>query len=126
MWPALLAGLGGFLGASLRYLVGQALVRWKGPAALPWGTLTVNVVGCFLIGALMGHLETRDDVSASWRVFLVVGVLGGFTTYSAFGFETLAYLRESRYAPALLHIGLHLALGLAAVAAGWALLRPPA
>ncbi len=123
MWNVLCAGLGGFIGASLRYLTGSAAERWLSNQPFLWATLTVNVVGCFAIGALAGAMDARLAVSPALRVFLVVGVLGGFTTYSAFGLEAVNLIRQDRIGAAALHILLHLVLGLGAVVLGFALTR---
>jgi CrcB protein len=90
---------------------------------VPWGTLVVNVAGCFAIGLLGGLADTRGVLTASARLFLLIGVLGGFTTFSTFGYETLGLLREQALARAFLNVGLQLALGLGAAWAGLALSR---
>lgn len=123
MSNALLAGLGGFIGAALRYLAGEATSRWVTTQAFLWATLGVNVLGCFAIGLVAGHMDARGGVSPELRVFLVVGVLGGFTTYSAFGLEVVNLTRQARLGAALLHVGLHLVVGFAAVWVGWLIAR---
>ncbi len=123
MFNVLLAGLGGFVGAALRYLAGEAAARWIDHQAFLWATLGVNVIGCFVIGLVAGAMDTRTGFSPELRVFLVVGVLGGFTTYSAFGLEVVNLARQARFGAAMLHVGLHLALGLSAVWLGWAITR---
>ena len=79
------------------------------------GTLAVNVLGCFLIGLLHGMAETRSLLGPDIRIFLFIGVLGGFTTYSTFGFESLALLKDGAILKASLNIILHVLLGLIAV-----------
>jgi fluoride exporter len=112
-------GLGGFTGAIGRYIVSSGMQRLIPVSQLPYGTLLVNVVGCALIGALGGWAEARQlQISVGLRLFLFVGVLGGFTTFSAFAFETLSLARGGATLPALTHVGLHLVLCLAAVALG--------
>ena len=119
MWTTLLmVGAGGLIGAVGRYLVGTWAQGLVGSSSFPLGTLVVNVVGCLLIGVLAGLAETRDVLSEQVRVFLVVGVLGGFTTYSAFGYETVALLRSGDTVAAIANVGLQLAVGLAAVWVG--------
>ncbi len=116
----LLVGLGGFLGAVARYGVGSLVqARWGG---LPWGTLVVNVVGCFLIGALSRLAEARGGFTDETRAFLVIGVLGGFTTFSAFGWDTLHLLEQRGAWFAGANVGAHLVLALGAVALGRALM----
>ena len=114
----LVVGAGGFAGAVARYLVGTWTQGLMGISSFPLGTLAVNVVGCLLIGVLAGLAETREALDEQVRVFLVVGVLGGFTTYSAFGYETVALLRGGDTVAAIANVGLQLALGLAAVWVG--------
>ncbi len=116
-------GVGGFLGSVLRYWVTGAVYALVAAPRLPWGTLAVNVAGCFAIGLLGGLAETRGVLTASARLFLFIGVLGGFTTFSTFGYETLALLREQAVARALLNAGLQLTLGVGAAWAGLAASR---
>ena len=86
LWLAV--AIGGALGALVRWLIGESILAWTGPATVfPWGTLTVNVVGCALIGFLAPVVITRSPWVAG---FVVTGFLGGFTTYSAFAEETFA------------------------------------
>ena len=121
---ALLVGAGGFVGALLRLAVVEAVRRTTAAAAVPLGVLTVNVLGCLAVGWLLGAHEHRGGIAPSTMAFLVVGVLGGFTTFSAFGAETLALARSVHLLRAALHVGLHVGLGLLAVVAGyWAAVR---
>jgi CrcB protein len=117
----LLVGLGGFLGSVLRYGVGTGVQRLSRAGAFPFGTLLVNVAGCFAIGFLTYVADERALWSAEARGFVFVGVLGGFTTFSAFGNETMALLRSGRPAEAFANVAAHLILGLGAVALGRAL-----
>jgi fluoride exporter len=119
----ILVGMGGFAGSILRYLVHLGVQRGFGQAWLPYATLFVNVAGCFLIGVLIGLADARNALSPEWRWALVVGLLGSFTTYSTFSYEILAFLHDERFGAALLHVGLHLALGLLAVWAGHSLMN---
>ena len=111
----LIVAAGGALGAVARYGVGRLL-----PAGgWPWATLTVNVAGGLLMGLLAGWLAFRGGVHGeSIRLFAAVGVLGGFTTFSAFSLETLALWRDGAPALALANVGLNLVLGLAACGLG--------
>jgi CrcB protein len=115
---ALLVAAGGLIGSVLRFLVVSALQR-RLPATFPYGTLCVNVIGCFAIGALGAWLSIRETPATELRLFAAVGVLGGFTTYSAFGWETFALLREGGGQRAFANVALQLVLGLAAVWAGY-------
>ena len=118
--PYLLAALGGVLGALARWGLGAAL---PSPGGLPWATLLVNLTGCFLIGALHGRLAHRSPEPAWVRPFLAVGVLGGYTTYSAFAVEVVdlvddgALLVAAGYVLASV-VGGVLAVALGALAAG--------
>ena len=89
-----------------------------GNPAFPYGTLAVNVIGCLLIGVLAGLAATRNIIGVDTRAFLVVGVLGGFTTYSAFGLETVELIRRGDFFVGLSNVALQVTLGLAAVWAG--------
>lgn len=111
-------GLGGALGSIARYHVGKLVDR---PGAyLPWGTLTVNVVGSFLI-ALVLHVASRTQtISPTAQLALTTGVLGGFTTYSAFNEQTLAMARNGAWIPVIVYVLSTLVGCLAAGALGWA------
>ena len=123
MTNILLVAAGGALGAVARYGLGSLLTPLSDRPALPWGTLAVNLVGCFLIGAAFGVAEGREAPSELVRVFFMVGILGGFTTFSAFGLETATLLRSGAHGLASANIVLQVLGGLAAVWAGWAMLR---
>jgi CrcB protein len=116
-------GAGGFLGSLLRYWMSGAVYALLPVPRLPWGTLAVNALGCFAIGLLGGLAETRGILTSTGRVFLLIGVLGGFTTFSTFGYETLALLREQAITRAALNVVLQLTLGLTAVWGGLATSR---
>jgi CrcB protein len=81
--------VGGGVGAFLRFAVGAWVVHHHPAAKVPWATLAVNWLGCLLIGLIYGWVEGRTMLGVSMRYFLVTGLLGGFTTFSAFGVETL-------------------------------------
>jgi CrcB protein len=111
---------GGAAGTAARYLLSTWLLRLTG-AAFPWGTLAVNVVGSFLLGAVMEIGLTSDLLSPTARLTLATGVLGGFTTYSSFNYETLRYLQEANWLLALANVGATVLTCLAAgVLGGWA------
>ena len=111
----LLVGLGGFLGSISRFVMAGAFNRFSPALGFPVGTLTVNILGCLLIGLLHGLAETRSLLGPDIRIFLFIGVLGGFTTFSTFGFESLALLKDGAILKASANILLHVFLGLAAV-----------
>lgn len=118
----LVIGLGGFLGAVARYYVSGLPYRWLG-TSFPYGTLLVNFTGCLLIGALMSLGEERDVFSPELRLFIFIGVLGAFTTFSTFGYETLKLLQDSQFGYALWNAGGHVIVCLAAVWGGWTAVR---
>jgi CrcB protein len=116
MLNVLLVALGGGLGAASRYGVSLAAPARAGE--WPWATFTVNVLGSLLIGVLAGWLSTKGEPGEHWRLFLGVGVLGGFTTFSAFSLETMRLIERNDWLSASTYsIGSVLA-GLAAVAIG--------
>ncbi len=122
----LLVGLGGFLGSVLRYGAG-GLAQRLAPfgAAFPAGTLAVNALGSLLIGLLGALAESRGLFGPGARLALFIGLLGGFTTFSSFSFETLQLARAGQWLLAGLNVGAQLLLGLGAVWLGWVLGRLP-
>ncbi|MGN6484175.1 MAG: fluoride efflux transporter CrcB [Thermomicrobiales bacterium] len=115
-------GLGAALGANLRYLVGRLMAEWLG-VGFPWGTLTINVTGSFLIGVIATLLGERLDVGPEWRLFLVVGVLGGYTTFSTFSLDTINLMSADRWLAGIAYILGSVLLGLAACVLGIMLVR---
>jgi CrcB protein len=99
----LLVCLGGAAGSGARYLVGLGAARLLG-TAFPWGTLAVNVAGCFLISLAMDLGIHYGVIADDLRVFLTAGVLGGFTTYSSFNYELLTHLGRGHHASAALYL----------------------
>jgi CrcB protein len=114
----MLIGLGGFVGSVARFLVSQlnARIDWF---SIPLGTLTVNVVGSLLIGFLIGISERSPILTVEWRMFLMVGLCGGFTTFSSFTGENLMLLRNGQFFPLFLYTGLSILLGFTAVYLGY-------
>jgi CrcB protein len=110
-----LAGIGGFVGSALRYAVTGFVQNSSGSPRFPFGTLTVNLVGCLFIGLLSELVEVRGAFTAETRTLIFVGVLGGFTTFSAFGNETMILWRDGEGALAFANIAAHLVLCLGAV-----------
>jgi len=115
MLNVLLVALGGGLGAACRY--GVSLAMPVKPGEWPWATFSINVMGSLLIGVLAGWLARNAD-GEQWRLFLGVGVLGGFTTFSAYSLETLRMIERGDWAGAGLYALGSVAAGLAAVAIG--------
>ncbi len=114
-----LVGLGGALGSIARYLCIVGISRWDMPVSFPWGTLMVNVLGCLIIGFLGSLAGAKQLFIESGRVFLFTGILGGFTTFSAFGLETFYLLRSSQWLLAFGNVFLQLTLGIGAVILGY-------
>lgn len=113
----LIVGTGGFIGAVARYGL-SGLVHRYFEGSFPYGTLFVNVVGCFVIGVLMSLVEDGHLFRPEWRLFLMIGLLGSFTTFSTLGFETLELLRDSDFRAASLNLAANVILGVGAVALG--------
>lgn len=117
-WTGLAAVAGGgAVGASARYLVGRAVQGWAG-VAFPFGTLSVNVSGCLLFGALFVWLRPETAAGVRWHLFLTTGLCGGFTTFSTFSHETAELFACGRRAAAVGYAGLSLAACLGAIVAG--------
>jgi CrcB protein len=115
-------GLGGFFGALARYgLSGFVHARYAG--VFPLGTLLVNVLGCLVIGAVISLVELRQLFSPAVRLFLTIGLLGSFTTFSTIGYETFELLKERDLLLAVWNAAANLGLGLGAVAMGWIAVR---
>ena len=117
VWIAV--GVGGALGSMARHAVNHFVSsRWPA-ATFPWATLTVNVLGCFVIGLLTGLIiANRIAMGLYWRELVFVGVLGGFTTFSTFGLDTLTLVRSASTASAVANVVAHVAVGLSAVYGG--------
>ena len=109
-------GAGGFLGSVLRYLVSVAM---KSHNAFPWGTFTVNLVGCLLIGIISGFASRHPNFPSSANLFLTVGLCGGFTTFSTFSKEALSLLQNGNIMTFCLYAIGSVVLGIAAVALGY-------
>ncbi len=92
----LFIGLGGFLGSIARYTLSTAVYRAAGES-FPYGTLAVNIIGCFIIGLLMTLFQEQIIVNQNIRLFLIVGILGGFTTFSSFSYETFALMKAGNF-----------------------------
>jgi fluoride exporter len=108
----LFVGIGGFIGSVCRYLLGGYVQQASKSVDFPYGTLTVNLLGCFVIGFLAQLAEARGVFSSGTRALVFIGILGGFTTFSYFGNETLNLARDGQMLSALGNIGLNVGLGL--------------
>lgn len=113
---------GGALGASARHLFNLAAARWLG-LAFPWGTLGVNLLGGFLLGLLVGLLAHRIEMGGSLRLFLTTGVLGGFTTFSAFSLDAVVLWERGAHALAGLYVVASVAGAIVALLLGMWLAR---
>ena len=123
MLRVFLVGAGGFLGSILRYAVGGWVHNLSNNTWFPYGTLVVNSVGCLLIGFLSGLAENRSVFGPEVRLFLFIGVLGGFTTFSSFAYETFSLARDTENLAAAVNIIAQLILGLVGVWFGSVLAR---
>ena len=118
----LIIGLGGFIGAVLRYSISGWVYRIFGNA-LPWGTLAVNVIGSFILGYFLFMAESRTTISPMWRNFIAIGMMGALTTFSTFAYETFALLQENLFGQVLANVVLNVIITLLAVWAGIALAK---
>lgn len=123
MYNLLIAGLGGFIGTMLRYLLNSWIYKLLTYPIFPLGVLVINLIGCLLIGFLSGLAETRDAFTPEVRIFIFIGILGGFTTFSSFGYDTFGLLRNSQFLYAAINICVQVFGGLGAVWGGYALSR---
>lgn len=117
---AAVVGIGGFLGALARYGLSGLVHRIHGTSDFPYGTLAVNLSGCLLIGVLAGLMEGRQMFTPEFRLFALVGVLGGFTTFSTFGYESFILMRDAQFVRVAANVGLHVIGGLLLVWLGYA------
>ena len=115
----LMVALGGALGSVARYKIGGAVLHQTPAWNFPLSTFCVNVAGCLVIGVLAGLVEHHDLFSMRTRLFLFTGLLGGFTTFSAFGYETFFLLRRGLALTSMLYVGLSVTCGIAAVFVGF-------
>jgi fluoride exporter len=112
---AILIGVGGFAGSVVRYLLSGYVQELLRNATFPYGTLVVNLAGCFIIGLLAQLADARGVFTAESRALVFVGFLGGFTTFSTFSNETMNLLRDGENLWALANVSAHVIFGLGAV-----------
>jgi CrcB protein len=115
MRSILYVGIGSFIGGVCRYLLSTWVYKLLDNPWFPYGTLAVNVVGCLVIGFLAAIAETRSVFTSDLRLFIFVGIIGGFTTFSSFALETFSLARASQSLAAVINTGLEVILGLLAV-----------
>ena len=123
MLKIIYVGVGGFIGAVLRYLIGGWVHKLLDEPWLPVGTFVVNMLGCLLIGVLMGLVETRQFVRPEMRLLLITGLLGSLTTFSTFAYESISLFRSGESLAAMMNVGGQLFIGLIAVFLGMALAK---
>lgn len=111
---AFIIGAGGAVGSVLRYYSGQFISK-NYPSQIPLGTLIVNLLGCLLIGILLGYFAKNQGLSNEWKLLLVTGFCGGYTTFSTFSAENITLIQNQQVSQAILYIGLSVLLGLTAV-----------
>jgi CrcB protein len=114
----LLVGTGGAIGSICRYLLGGWVYTAMGKPEFPFGTFVVNMIGCLLIGLFNEYAEARQLVAAHFRLLMVVGFLGGFTTFSSFGYETVELIREGEPAYAAINAIAQVVIGVCGCALG--------
>lgn len=110
-------GIGGFLGANARYWLGTLVNRWFG-TGFPWATGLVNISGALLIGIIATLFADRAIENESLRLFLIVGLLGGYTTFSSYTWEVMSLMQEDRWLPAIAYLVASNLLGILACVAG--------
>ncbi|MGN6111848.1 MAG: fluoride efflux transporter CrcB [Luteimonas sp.] len=117
----LLVGIGGFAGSVARYKLGGLVLHLTAQERFPWSTFAINVLGCLVAGVLAGLAEECELFGPDTRLLVFTGLLGGFTTFSAFGLDALFLFRRGEFATALLYAGGSVVVGLAAAWIGWRL-----
>ena len=118
----LIVGTGGFIGSVMRYLV-QVFVEKGVATTFPWGTFVANIAGSFIIGIVFALAEKGNFMNSEWRMFLAVGICGGFTTFSSFAYNNLTMLKENSFGQLFWNIGGSLFFGILAVYIGIVLVR---
>lgn len=118
----LIVGTGGFIGSVMRYLVQFYAEKWMN-STFPTGTLIANLTGSFFIGMVFALAEKGNLLSSEWRIFLSVGICGGFTTFSAFAYNNFTMIKEHSFGQLFLNVGGNLFLGILAVYLGIVVIR---
>ncbi|MDR6658803.1 fluoride efflux transporter CrcB [Tardiphaga sp. 1201_B9_N1_1] len=114
--------VGGGLGATLRHVINMTCARCMG-AAFPWGTFIINITGSTVMGLIAGYLAYKGEASQPWRLFLMTGILGGYTTFSAFSLDTAVLYERGELGLALAYVLGSVVLSIAGLFAGLALVR---
>ncbi|MCP3875253.1 MAG: fluoride efflux transporter CrcB [Desulfobacteraceae bacterium] len=121
MFKIFMIGIGGFAGSICRFIITDLSNKLFNDSFFPYGTLTVNVIGCLLIGLLGGLSETRHVFTPEIRAMILIGFLGGFTTFSTFGYEIFTVARDAQLLSAMTNLILHLILGFGSVWIGFSI-----
>ena len=109
----IIVGTGGFIGTVARYL-SQQFFQKHFPSSFPFGTMWVNIAGCFLVGLIYALAEKGNILTPEWRLFLATGICGGYTTFSAFAFENTSLLRDGQILYAAIYVGVSVVAGILA------------
>jgi fluoride exporter len=117
-----IVGIGGFIGSVFRYYTQVFFTRNFG-TTFPYGTLTVNIIGCLIIGIVYGLFDRGNVMSEDWRLFLATGLCGGFTTFSSFSHENINLIRAGEFLSISLYISASVVLGITATALGMFLFK---
>jgi len=118
MKQILLVGIGGFIGSIARYFVSKLNLSWHF-LSIPMGTLTVNIIGSFIIGFIVGVSAKSELITPGLRLFLMVGICGGFTTFSSFTLENMTLMQNGQFLSVLIYTGLSIFFGFLAVYLGY-------
>ena len=118
----LLVFVGGGLGATLRHFINLTCARYLG-TGFPWGTFIINITGSTVMGLIAGYLAFKGEASQHWRLFLMTGVLGGYTTFSAYSLDAALLYERGELGPAALYVVGSVALSIAGLFGGLALVR---
>ncbi len=121
--PLILVAFGGAIGSMARFGISSLVVKQVNPVNFPWGTFSVNILGCMLAGVFLLVAESMQSISQEARLFVVTGLLGGFTTFSAFGIETLGLLRRGEMLIAISYASLSIIVGVLAMWLSYSLLK---
>jgi len=119
----LIIGLGGFFGSIFRYFISGVVHQFLQSSAFPYGSIFVNITGCFFIGLSNGLVDFRQMLTPELRMFLMIGLLGGFTTFSTFGYETMSLVREGEFFSACANVLIQVLIGLLAVWLGYGITK---
>lgn len=118
----LLVGIGGFIGSVLRFYSQQVVSKYF-PSTLPYGTLAVNIAGCFFVGVIYALSEKGNILNPEWRIFLATGLCGGFTTFSTFSYETINLIKGGEWFYASVYVAFSVVIGLYATYLGILLIK---